>query len=104
MKLRNHPLMFYRGISTWPPIWVQSRFRGLHKKLSGEIGVLKQVHLGLGDRSPRCYLVIEHDRERYVGTLLFDDPAFCFLLISILAGRIGWSIEAIGDMDLSYTH
>jgi hypothetical protein len=103
MELRSHPLMQYRGVSNWPPTWVQAISPMENKKLRGEIGVLNEVG------SPRsislmtaCHITIEYELERYVGTLLFDDPAFCFLISKVLSNHLGWSIEDIGSIDLSF--
>jgi hypothetical protein len=38
----------------------------------GEVGVLKHV-LSNSEMSKKCYLVIDFEEERYVGTLLCDD-------------------------------
>jgi hypothetical protein len=46
-------------------------------------------------------LVIEHENERCVGALLFDDPAFCSLMVKVLRGQLGRAIKDVGNMDLS---
>ena len=38
MKLRTHPLMSYRGVSNWLPVWVGTNRR--HEPLKVEVGVL----------------------------------------------------------------
>ena len=43
VKLRDHPLMSYRGIPNWPPVWTQMRIGGV-KIVKGEVGVLIYVH------------------------------------------------------------
>ena len=44
MKLREHALMSYRGIRSWPPTWTW--IYGLEgKQLQGEIGILRAVSL-----------------------------------------------------------
>jgi hypothetical protein len=73
-KLRDHPLMKYRGVPTWPPVWTQERFDGI-KKMKDEVGVLIYVHTAPG--SHRCYLIISYENENYAGTLLFDSARFC---------------------------
>jgi hypothetical protein len=63
MLLRNHPLMSYHGVSSWPPVWTWTG--GLaNKDPEGEIGI---------QPTDRCYLYIEHEGASYVGCLLFDD-------------------------------
>ena len=101
VELRDHPSMQYRGMRNWPPVWTQAGTTG-NKSARGEIGVLKQVN---GDRrsTQRFYLVIEHEGERYVGALLFDDTAFGWFISKVLRSHIGWPIKNIGALDLSFS-
>ena len=97
MTLRDHPLMSYRGLTNWPPMWCRTGF----DTLSGEIGVLVSVDV---DRTGnKCYLGMDIDGLRYIGTLLFTDTRFCWLITKLLKNRVGIPIENIGDLDLSYT-
>ena len=75
MKLRDHPLMSYRGSSNWPPVWTHFR-NGTIKTVRGEVGTLAHVHSN-GLSSNRCYIVIDYEEEMYVGTLIFGDIVFC---------------------------
>ena len=93
--------MQYRGLPNWPPRWTQTGTER-NKVLSGEIGILKQANRD-SRSARRCFLVIEHEGERYVGALLFDDQIFCWLVLRLLRSHIGWSIEDLGDLDLSFT-
>jgi hypothetical protein len=90
--------MSYRGIRNWPPAWTQEN-RGGMKTLSGEIGVLKYVH-ARSTPANKCVLVIEHENQSYVGTLLFDSLSFCSQLCALLKEQIGRSIQQIGDLNL----
>jgi hypothetical protein len=101
VDLRDHPLMRYRGMRNWPPVWTQAGTTG-NKSARGELGVLKQVN---GDRrsTQRFYLVIEHEGERYVGALLFDDSVFGWFISKVLRSHIGWPIKNIGALDLSFS-
>jgi hypothetical protein len=99
-KLRDHPLMKYRGVPTWPPVWTQERFDGI-KKMKDEVGVLIYVHTAPG--SHRCYLIISYENENYAGTLLFDSARFCQEVADLLRQHIGSSIKEIGDLDVSFT-
>jgi hypothetical protein len=101
VELRDHPLMQYRGTRNWPPVWTQAGTVG-NKSARGEVGVLKQVN---GDRrsTQRFYLVIEHEGERYVGALLFDDAAFGWFISKVLRSHIGWPIKTIGSLDFSFS-
>jgi len=104
MKFREHPLMSYRGMRNWPPVWIQrdpaGKLRG--KKFRGEIGVLKRVlhHL---DMPNECFLLIEHRGESWMGALLFDDRPFCAQIAGFLKLHVGHSIKEIGGIDLAFT-
>ena len=101
MKLRDHPLMTYKGVSSWPPAWL---WRGGYASTNpkGEVGILKAVlrfHIQTPDR---CFLIMEHCGAEYVGALLLNDPAFCQEIFEVLLVHIGKTIQEIGDIDLSY--
>jgi hypothetical protein len=93
--------MNYHGIRNWPPSWVSTRSLP-PEKLNGEIGTLKAVKLY--DLTPnRCFLIIEFQTRRYMGSLLFQDAVFCRQLHDLLQQHLGRSIKEIGDLDLSFT-
>jgi hypothetical protein len=100
LALRDHPQMQYRGAANWPPLWTQAG-TGRDKSTSGEVGILSQVN-GDSRVSTQCYLVIEHEAERYVGVLVFDDAIFCRLVYQLLKGHIGTSIKALGELNFSF--
>lgn len=100
VKLRDHPLMSHHGASNWPPIWTQGR--GIDRKIiRDEIGILRYIH-DVNQTSKKFYLVIEYEKEHYVGTLFFDDPTFCHQIADLLRRHIGVPIEEIGDLDVSH--
>jgi hypothetical protein len=101
MQFRDHPLMSYRGVPNWPPVWTLAR-NGSVRILRGEVVVLTQV-LSNSEMSKKCYLVIDFEGERFVGTLLCDDPIFCLQIPDILRRYIGRRIIDIGDLDVSHT-
>jgi hypothetical protein len=102
MLLRDHPLMCYRGVPSWPPTW--TLISGQQKRFPrGEIGILKSVRLALVKPTDRCYLYIGHEGALYVGCLLFDDIAFCSRIAELLQGCCNRPIAEIGSLDLSYT-
>lgn len=101
MKLREHPLMQYHGMSNWPPVWTPRAGSAPERHLKGEIGVLKQVECDV-KTTRKCYLVIEHEDREYMGTLLFDDAMFGWLVSVNLRKHIGKPIKEIGDLDLSH--
>lgn len=92
--------MRHHGAHNWPPVWRQSTAKDA-KFIMGEIGNLAYVHCRDGP-STKCFLVIEHEGESYVGALLFDDAPFCHHITNLLRQHIGHSIEEIGDLDLSH--
>ena len=100
VKLRDHPLMSYRGVPNWPPLWTLAKEISVGN-LRGALGVLRYVHSS-GEVSKKCYLVIEHERDIYVGYLLCQDHASSTKIAHILRDHIGRSIQEIGDLDLSY--
>jgi hypothetical protein len=101
MELRGHPLMTYHGVSNWPPIWTQCTTKN-NKIIRDEVGILRYLY-AYESSSNKCYLIIEHEEEHYIGTLLFDDATFCRQITSLLRQHIGRPIEEIGDLNLSHT-
>jgi len=59
MKLRAHPLMSYRGVSNWPPVWVGTNHK--NEPLRGEVGVLEDVVPSQTENSSRFFLRIEDE-------------------------------------------
>src|SRR5687768_6560860 len=100
MKLRRHPLMSYRGVNSWPPVWV-ARDADENEHARGEVGVLRSVRPSLLERA-RLFLVIEHEDREYIGTLLFEDFGFCQHIYKLLLAHVGQSIQKIGAIDLSH--
>jgi|SRR5918999_2561176 hypothetical protein len=99
MELRHHPLMRRHQVRNWPPVWTQAKREG-NRTVRGELGVLRYVYAH--DRSSnKCYLVIEYNREHYVGSLIFDDVTFCRQISSLLQQHVGEPISDIGGLDLS---
>jgi len=102
MELRSHPGMTYRGICNWPPVWTQPRRGEPAKTLRGEVGVLSYVYAN-ENVSNKCYLVIRHDNEPYIGALIFSDLTVCQQITRVLRAQVGRTIQEIGDVDLSHT-
>src|SRR5262245_56387809 len=101
MQLRNHPLMTRKsGMKSWPPHWVSTR--NVNDKPRGEIGILQRVtaHPTIGNG---LFLWINHQGSEYIGSMYFDDVAFCRVIGKVLASKIGVSIREIGYIDLSFT-
>jgi hypothetical protein len=86
----------------WPPIWTKAT-RGSADKVRGEIGVLRYVHFSNStsySTSYKCFLVIEHESEHFVGTLVFHDPALHCQITGILKQHIGCLIKDIADLEI----
>jgi hypothetical protein len=102
MLLRDHPLMFRRGVSNWPPVWTWID-GPTNKRPRGEIGILKAVFLSNVKPADRCFLRINYEESSYLGCLLFDDYAFCRHIAELLQFCRNRSIAEIGSIDLTHT-
>src|SRR5262249_18108302 len=76
MLLRDHPLMTYKGVPSWPPAWLRrvGCYENTHP--TGEIGILKGVLPSTLPPPKICFLTIEHCNAEYIGALLLSDPVF----------------------------
>lgn len=102
MEFRNHPLMRFHGVPTWPPVWSNTTPMDHGKTDRGEIGVLKDCHCNPVVKNI-CFMFVEHAGQSYVGALVVDDPVFCQQVFSVLRHNIGRRIKEIGSLDLSHT-
>ncbi|HEY6363507.1 MAG TPA: hypothetical protein VI585_01825 [Candidatus Binatia bacterium] len=102
VRLRSHPLMSYHGLPNWPPVWTWLEGTE-NKRLNGEVGVLKKVRPSSIEPVNRIFLYIEHEKEAYIGCLLFDNPPFCLQIASLLQDWCERPIREIGALDLSFT-
>ena len=102
MALRNHPLLNYRGVHSWPPVWTFTG--GLENKQPrrDEIGILREITISNIQPADRCFLHIEHKGSTYVGCLLIDNHAFCSQIVTLLQGYLNRPIAEIGSLDLSH--
>jgi hypothetical protein len=102
MLLRDHPLMSYRGVSSWPPVWTWLS-GSANKHPQGEIGILRGVTLSNILPADRCFLYIDHEEASYMGCLLIDDRTFCGQIAKLLQGYYDRPIAEIGSIDLAHT-
>jgi hypothetical protein len=72
MKLRDHPRLSFKGLSSWPPAWIW-RSGKKYRRAEGEIGTLKDVMLSGIEPCQTCFLIMHHERQEYVGVLLIED-------------------------------
>jgi hypothetical protein len=101
VKLRDHPLMQHRGVPNWPPVWTRARDNTV-STVRSEVGVLTFVH-AMPQVSTLCYLVMEYDGTTYVGSLIFDDHAFCKQIATLLRLNLKQPITVIGDLEVGHT-
>ena len=101
MLLRDHPLMSYRGLRSWPPVWTwHGGAPNIHPR--GEIGILREVLPSNISPADRCFLHISHEGAQYVGCLLIEDPTFCYQIVKFLHGCCNRPIAEIGSLDISH--
>jgi hypothetical protein len=103
MALRNHPLLNYRGVPSWPPIWTFTGGLENKRPRREEIGILKEVTISNVQPADRCFLYIEHEGSSYVGCLLIEDQVFCAQIVTLLQGHLNRPVAEIGSLDVSYT-
>ena len=102
MLLRDHPLMTYRRLPNWPPVWSWTDGLENHRP-KGEVGTLKAVFRSAMQPPNRCFLLISYEGSEYLGCLLFDNEVFCSQVMEILKDHRNRSIAEIGGIDLAYT-
>ena len=94
--------MSYGGVRNWPPVWTNFT-RRITKTVTGEVGFLRHARFETKSLPNKCFLLIEHEGEYFIGSLIFDDGTFCRQIADLLPKHIGHSIEEIGDLDVSRT-
>lgn len=102
MKLRNHPLMSYRGLNNWPPVWTWKGGHDNQHHPRGEIGYLRDVFLSRVQPRSRVFLIMEHEGQEFMGGILFTDIQFCGQIYALLKNRCGTSIEEISGLDIGH--
>ena len=103
MLLRDHPLMSYNGVPSWPPEWVWTN-GGEDKRPKGEIGIFRGVVESNVQPSNRCFLFIDYEKSSYIGGLTVDDHDFCTQIVSFLQQHYNRTISEIGDLDVPLCH
>jgi hypothetical protein len=100
MKLRDHPLMSYKGIRTWPPSWL---WTGGYESTfpEGEVGILKDVQPSTISSHNSCFLIMEHCGAQYIGALLLGDRTFYLQTYALLVHNCGKMIQDIGEIEIS---
>ena len=98
MKLRDHPLLTYHELPSWPPVWTRAGAE-TQRTLIGEVGTLQYVHAN-PNLSSRCFLIIDYEGQSYVGTLLLESHGAASTA-RILTANLKRPIKDIGDLDIS---
>lgn len=102
MSLRDHPLMRFKGVPSWPPVWIWTG-GAKNQRPRGEVGILQEVLLSNINPTDRCFLYISYEGASYIGSLLIEDTAFCSHVVKLLRNCCHRSVAAIGSMDLAHT-
>jgi hypothetical protein len=98
MKLRDHPFTVYKGLPSWPPIWV--RADDPSQRLSeGENGIITSVAISdLAQR--RISLQMKDGDHCYLAHLYFDNYDFCLKAHQALMNCIGKTVKECGDLEI----
>jgi hypothetical protein len=100
MRLRDHPVMLYRGSSMWPPIWVGiGATQGIAPH--GEVGRLREARR-YPDKPRRIFLTMEYAGTQYTGALLFDDDLSCAQVYKLLQRYYESLILEIGNLEVPF--
>jgi hypothetical protein len=102
MLLRDHPLMTFKGIRSWPPVWTWTG-GAKNKRPRGEVGILEAVLPSKIQPADRFFLYIVHEESMYIGCVLIDDHAFCRQIMKVLRGHCDHPIAEIGGLEVSHT-
>ena len=102
MLLRDHPLMQYHRIPSWPPVWMWIGGAD-DKKPRGEVGILDEVVLSNIRPLDRCLLYIAYEGSSYLGCLLIDNEPFCSEVGNLLKCYYNHPLAEIGSIDLWHT-
>jgi len=102
MLLRDHPLMSYKGMPSWPPAWTWiGGVENDHPR--GEVGILEAILPSVIQPADRFFLYIVYEGSTYIGCLLIDDHAFCRQVRKLLKACCNHPIAEIGSIDVTYT-
>jgi hypothetical protein len=102
MLLRDHPLMSYKGMPSWPPVWTR-KGSVENDRPQGEVGILQAVLPSMMHPADRFFLYTVYEGSTYLGCLLIDDRAFCRQVMKLLQAHCNRPIVEIGSLELSHT-
>ena len=101
MQLRDHPLMQYRGVPNWPPVWTLRR-GDRNGNIRGEVGVVRDVFLPKTEPLNRLFLIMDHQGNEYIGCVLFSDVTFCGQIFQLLRNSQGKTVVQLGDLEVGH--
>src|SRR5215510_3564865 len=102
MLLRDHPLMSYKGMPSWPPAW--TRIGGVENDHPrGEVGILEAILPSVIQPADRFFLYIVYEGSTYIGFIMIDDHAFCRQVTKRLQAFCNHPIAEIVSIDVTYT-
>lgn len=99
MKLRDHPWLSYKSARSRPPIWIRKR-GDRYTRITGEVGILKDVQLSHIEPCRFFLLAMEHDGQELRGHSSVEDTIICRKVHGVLVQHLGEPIQQIGDIDL----
>ena len=92
MKLREHPLMTYRRLPNWPPVWTWMS-GGDNKHPRGEVGILRRVEIDA--------FSILITKTHHTSGAFYADHVFCSQIVRILDCNLNKTVAQIGSLDIS---
>jgi hypothetical protein len=98
MKLRDHPLTVYKGLRSWPPVWVRTDDPSKTPN-EAETGIIRSVVMAdLHDC--RIALQMEDGTHSYLAHLYFDNYEFCLKAHRALMGCVGKTVKECGNLEI----
>ena len=98
MKLRDHPLTVYKGLRSWPPVWVRTDDPSKTPN-EAEAGIIRSVVMtDLHDC--RITLHMEDGTHSYLAHLYFDNYEFCLKAHCALMDCVGKTVKECGDLEI----
>ena len=103
MSFRDHPLMRYRGVPSWPPTWTWTGGRE-DKCPKGEVGVLRGITQSNIQPANRWFLLSTMKESSYGAVLTVDSHVFCTQIVRFLQEHCyNRPIVEIGGLDLTHS-
>ena len=72
-------------------------------RVRGEVGFLKYAFLSKVTPDSRIFLIMEHEKQEYIGCVLFTDQSFCQHVYNLIRDHIGCSIADLGGLEIGFS-